>query len=89
MIEITIEEIIDRYAVLLLDAFGVLVHASGALAGAAQLMDKLNRSGKPYYILTNDAAKLPATAADRYGRYGLEIDPKRIISSGSLLRNRD
>ena len=33
--EITIEEVINRYAVLLLDAYGVLVHTSGALAGAA------------------------------------------------------
>ena len=63
--EITIETLIDRYQVLLLDAFGVLVHSSGTLAGAAELITELNRSAKPYYILTNDASRLPATAATR------------------------
>jgi HAD superfamily hydrolase (TIGR01450 family) len=85
--EITIEKIIERYTVLLLDAYGVLVHASGALTGAAWLITELNRVAKPYYILTNDASKLPETMAKRYRGYGLAIDPDSIITSGSLLIN--
>ncbi len=83
--EVTIEALIERYAVLLLDAYGVLVHSSGALPGAAQLIRRLNRSGKTYYVITNDASKLPATGAARYRGYGLDLDPERIITSGSLL----
>lgn len=82
---ITIDEIIDRYAVLLLDGYGVLVHSSGALPGAADLIARLNRVGKRYYILTNDASKLPATAARRFQSYGLAIAADRFITSGSLL----
>lgn len=85
--EITIEEVIRRYEVLLLDAYGVLVHTSGALAGAVDLINRLNYSGKPYYILTNDASKLPTTAAERYRGYGLALEPERIITSGVLLKN--
>jgi len=85
--EITIEELIVRYPVLLLDAYGVLVNSTGALPGAAGLIDELNRSGKPYYLLTNDASKLPQTAASRYIGYGLQIGPQRIITSGGLLKN--
>lgn len=77
---------IDRYAVLLLDGFGVLVHGSGALPGAGGLIDDLNRRGKPYYILTNDASRLPAARAERYQSVGLAIEADRIITSGSLLR---
>ena len=84
--EITIETLIDRYEVLLLDAFGVLVHSSGTLAGAAELITELNRSAKPYYILTNDASRLPATAATRFQHMGLAIETDRIITSGSLLK---
>jgi HAD superfamily hydrolase (TIGR01450 family) len=84
--EITIETLIDRYEVLLLDAFGVLVHSSGTLAGAAELITELNRSAKPYYILTNDASRLPATAAARFQYMGLAIEIDRIITSGSLLK---
>ncbi len=83
--EITIETLIDRYEVLLLDAFGVLVHSSGTLAGAAELVTELNRSAKPYYILTNDASRLPTTAATRFQHMGLAIETDRIITSGSLL----
>jgi glycerol-1-phosphatase len=85
--EITIEALIARYEVLLFDAYGVLVHASGALPGAAALIARLNALGKDYYILTNDASKLPSTTATRYQDYGLALVPERIITSGALLKN--
>lgn len=84
--EITIDELIDRYDVLLLDAYGVLVNSSGPLAGAAELTARLGESGKPYYILTNDASRLPTTAVARYRAFGLTLDPDRIITSGLLLK---
>jgi glycerol 3-phosphatase-2 len=85
--KITIEELIAHYPVLLLDAYGVLVNSTSALPGAAGMIDELNRSGKSYYLLTNDASKLPQTAASRFQSYGLEIEPDRIITSGGLLKN--
>ena len=69
--DITIEAVIARYGVLLFDAYGVLVDAAGPLVGAVGLLRKLNRLGKPYYILTNDASQLPPTAARKYHTYGL------------------
>jgi HAD superfamily hydrolase (TIGR01450 family) len=84
---IKIEKLIENYAVLLLGAYGVLVHTSGVLPGAAQLINELNRTQKPYYILTNDASKLPATTAKRFQSYGLAIGPDRIITSGTLLKD--
>jgi ribonucleotide monophosphatase NagD (HAD superfamily) len=84
--DITLAALIDQYEVLLFDAYGVLVHANGALPGAAELIAQLHRLGKAYYILTNDASQLPTTAARRYRGYGLALDPERIISSGELLK---
>lgn len=84
--EISIEALINRYAVLLLDAYGVLVHSSGTLAGAVELITKLNRAEKPFYILTNDASRLPATTAAQFQNMGLAIEADRIITSGSLLK---
>lgn len=83
--KITIQFLIEQYDVLLLDAYGVLVDASGALPGARELIRHLNNTGKPYYIVTNDASRLPATASARYLKSGLEIQPDNIITSGSLL----
>jgi HAD superfamily hydrolase (TIGR01450 family) len=83
--KISTERLIAQYDVLLFDAYGVLLDSSGALPGAKELIGHLNSTGKPYYILTNDASRLPATASKRYRQSGLEIPPGQIITSGSLL----
>ena len=85
--QVTIEKLIADYSVVLLDAYGVLVDIQGALPGATNLIEKLNRMQKPYFILTNDASKLPETSACLYGRFGLDIAPDRIITSGTLLKD--
>ena len=82
---ITADELIDRYETLLLDAYGVLVHSTGPMPGAAAFVDRLNGSGKPYYLLTNDASRLPSTLARRLHGFGLAIPEDRLITSGGLL----
>jgi len=82
---ITIDAVLDRYEVILFDAYGVLVHGAGPLPGAADLIAHLNRTGRRYFIVTNDASKRPATAAQRFQRFGLAIDEARILTSGLLL----
>jgi len=81
----TVGELMDRYEVLLLDAYGVLVSLDGALPGAVAFIAELNRRQKPYWLLSNTAARLPAQAAARYQGFGLAIPPERILTSGMLL----
>ena len=85
--QVTIEKLIADYSVILLDAYGVLVDTQGALPGAPNPIEKLNCMQKPYFILTNDASKLPETSARIFSKFGLDIAPDRIITSGSLLKN--
>ena len=82
---IEMDALVSRYAVLLLDAYGVLVNETGGLPGAAELIHGLNRRQQPYFLLTNDASKQPSTASERFHRYGLPIAAQRVITSGSLL----
>lgn len=77
--------LIERYDALLFDAYGVLVHGTGLMPGAIAARDALEASGKQWFVVTNDASKLPATSAARYRRLGLELDPDRIVTSGMLL----
>lgn len=81
----TIAELLDRYEVLLLDAYGVLVNLDGALPGACAFIAELNRRGKPYWLVSNTAARLPEHAAARYQGFGLAIPADRILTSGMLL----
>ena len=84
-IEATIGELVGRYPVILFDSFGVLADSHGTYPGAVELIGELNRTGKPYHVLTNDAGQLPETRSGRFRRMGLDIGPEAIITSGSLL----
>jgi ribonucleotide monophosphatase NagD (HAD superfamily) len=82
---VRIHDLIERYDALLLDAYGVLVTGRGVLPGAVALIDRLNRIGKPYWLVTNDASRLPETLAAEFAALGLAVEADRIVSSGSLL----
>ncbi len=79
-------ELVERYEGLLLDAYGVLVDSSGPLRSGECLIAALARAAKPYFVVTNDASRLPETASRRFRRFGLDIPKERILSSGSLLK---
>ena len=81
----TLDELADRYAVILFDAYGVLAGSEYVTPEAPAAIARLNAVGKPYYVLTNDASALPETRAARYARMGLPVTADRIITSGSLL----
>ncbi|HEY0195777.1 MAG TPA: HAD-IA family hydrolase [Kofleriaceae bacterium] len=82
----SIGALLERYDGVLLDAYGVLVDARGLLPGAAELLAELQRRGKPFAIVTNDASRSPATYLARFAAMGVALDdPARIVTSGSLL----
>ena len=82
---ITLDELIDKFEVLLFDSDGVLARWPGAVPGAPEAIDRLNSLNKPYFVLTNDASALPETRAARYRELGFNIDAGRIITAGSLM----
>ena len=78
-------DLIDRYDLFLLDAFGVLVTGSGPVEGAGQLLDALGEADVPFVVVTNDASRLPETGAARLRGFGLEVADEQLLSSGMLL----
>ena len=83
--EVSAGVLIERYEALFLDAYGVLVHQNGPLPLARAFIEHLNTTGKPYWLLSNDASRLTTTTAERYRSFGLAIGAERILNSGSLL----
>lgn len=83
---ITANEIFEKYTTILLDAYGVLVDKNSALSGAKEFIERLNSQKKSYLILTNDASKQPGTLSRKYERLGLQIPEDKVITSGSLLK---
>lgn len=84
---ITPATLLESYDGLLIDAYGVLVTSSGPVPGATRFVAELEDSGLPWSIVTNDASRLPETAAREYGALiGIAIDPARVVTAGSMLR---
>jgi HAD superfamily hydrolase (TIGR01459 family) len=81
----TVDALLARYDVFLLDAYGVLVRSSGPLPGAARFLGRLRDAGKFHLIVSNDASRSPATTLRRYQDFGLPLDIEQIVTSGQLL----
>ena len=77
--------LIERYQTLLVDAYGVLVHSSGALPGAREFLAAIREAGRDFFVVTNDASNLPEAAAAGYRGRGLEVEAQQVVTSGSLL----
>jgi HAD superfamily hydrolase (TIGR01459 family) len=85
MSEVSVNDLLSRYDVFLLDAYGVIVSTAGALPGAAELLERIRGAGKQFVVLTNDASRLPETIVRRFVGFGLEVELARIVTSGMLL----
>jgi HAD superfamily hydrolase (TIGR01450 family) len=82
---VTTRDLLDRYDGVLLDIYGVMLDASGALPGAHALIAELDRRKMPYAFVSNDASRSQATYVEKFATLGLSIDGSRVISSGSLI----
>ena len=85
MKQTTVSELIERYDVFLLDAYGVLVRSGGALPGAARFLQRLRDAGKSHFIVSNDASRSTTTTLQRYRDFGLHFEAEQILTSGQLL----
>lgn len=79
------EGLLERYDAFMLDAYGVLVDHATALPGAAGFIARLRAAGRPLCVVSNDASRLPHTAAARFDRLGLAIAEHEIVMSGETL----
>ncbi len=77
--------LVELYDFFLLDAYGVLVHDTGAIDGAQRFLEGISHADKDFLVVTNDASRLPSTVAKRFAEYGLAVRAEQVLTSGSLL----
>lgn len=82
---VRIEVLLERYDLFLFDAYGVLLTADGALAGAREVLHRLHDTKRPFFVVTNDASRQLDTLAQFYDSLGLPVRKEQILSSGALL----
>ena len=60
---------------------GVLVRGRTPVEGAQAFIDRLNESGRPYLVLTNNPNYTPGDLSHRLASEGLEVPAERIFTS--------
>lgn len=84
----TATDLLDRYAALLLDAWGVLVTAGGAVPGAVGLVARLLAEDRRFAVVTNTSSRSPEATAAHLATHGMPIPVERIVSPLMLLPER-
>ncbi|MBC6993221.1 TIGR01459 family HAD-type hydrolase [Neolewinella lacunae] len=80
-------EVSDRYKVIFLDSYGVLINHRGLIPGVVECIARLRAEGKHLRVLTNNAARSAQAASRRLVKYGLPgFPPEEIITSGATTR---
>ncbi len=83
----TANELLEKYEVFFLDAYGVLIDGASSLPFASQFLNELNARGKTYLVVTNDSVRLPETAARFYAEKGVVVPSEKILSAGRCLED--
>ena len=82
---ISVDGLIGGWDSFLLDAYGVLVNAEGALPGAREFLERVNEEGKEFWVATNDASRLPETTQKRFASLDLPVETEQVLTSGGLI----
>ena len=82
---VDISYLIESYEALFFDSFGVLIDGVDALPGAIALVDRMNRDGTNYFVVTNDSSVSIESRVKSFASKGFDIPAERIVNSGSLI----
>lgn len=66
---------------LILDMDGVLWHGETPLPELPSFFEQLKGLGIRYVFATNNASKTPEQYVEKFGRFGVEIDPGQVMTS--------
>ena len=66
----------------LIDMDGVLVKGESPIDGAAEFIDRLNDSEKPYFLFTNNSKYTSESHSTRLAGLNLHIQAKKIFTAG-------
>ena len=73
---------LKKVRVFALDMDGTVYLDETWIEGARDWLDRIEKSGRTYYFLTNNSSKDPHSYVDKLHRMGLKIPEDRIVTSG-------
>ena len=75
-------KLLDEVRVFALDMDGTVYLGEQWIEGAREFLDRIEKSGRTYYFLTNNSSKAPKIYVEKLARMGLFADEDRIVTSG-------
>ncbi|MBF0155306.1 MAG: HAD-IIA family hydrolase [Magnetococcales bacterium] len=75
-------EVAANYDCILFDAYGVLNRGPVPIAGAAATLAALRRSGKRFFLVSNNACHSPAQILDQLRGMGFDLEEEHLVTSG-------
>jgi glycerol-1-phosphatase len=86
MERVDFSELIDRFELILFDAYGVLNRGSVAIPGAVAAVNRCRQQGKDLLIVSNNASEKPQKVLEKLHKLGFVLDETHIITSGMAVR---
>lgn len=81
-----VQELVERYEIFLLDAFGVLNRGTEAIAGAVETVERLLACGKVVRVVSNNASQSPERIAGKLMKMGFPLGVQQLVTSGMVVR---
>jgi 4-nitrophenyl phosphatase len=72
---------LDAIRSFILDMDGVLYRARKPLPGAREFLARLDRTGTPFLLVTNNGTRTPGQYVARLAEMGIAIEPERLLTS--------
>ena len=81
----SVREILDKVDGVILDGYGIINIGDQPTPEISSFFEEIQARSLPFVILTNGASYLSNTSAEKYRRWGLDINTSDIISSRDVL----
>lgn len=74
----------SRLRGIIVDVDGTVVRGNQEIEGAADAIARLRSQGYDLLFVSNNPTKPPADYVDRLGAHGIDVDPSKVLTAGTI-----
>lgn len=78
--------LIDRFDLILFDAYGVLNRPTVPIEGAAMALERVRQSGTPFLVVSNNSSDRPEGVRRKLQDMGISLPLSQIVTSGMAVK---
>ncbi|MBF0193127.1 MAG: HAD-IIA family hydrolase [Magnetococcales bacterium] len=78
--------LMDKFDLILFDAYGVLNRGAASIDGAVATIDSCIQHGINFLVVSNNASEKPKSVWQKLNKLGFAIKPEQIVTSGMAIK---